>query len=41
MNGHHQLAIKFPATGNMEVSVIYRTVSHVRIERSHITVHSS
>jgi hypothetical protein len=41
MSGHHQLAVKFAATGALEVSVIYRTVSHVRIERSHITVHSS
>ena len=41
MSGNHQLAIKFNITGNMQVTVIYRTVSHVRIEQSHVTVHSS
>ena len=41
MSGNHQLAIKFAYTGDMEVTVIYRTVSHVRIEKSHVTVHAS
>jgi hypothetical protein len=41
MSGDHQLAIKFGMVGTMEVTVIYRSVSHVRIERSHVTVHAS
>ena len=41
MSGNHQLSIKFTTAGSYEVTVIYRTVVHARIERSHITVHSS
>jgi hypothetical protein len=40
MSGHHQLRIEGPA-GDYTVTVIYRTVGHARIEKGHITVHSS
>ncbi len=42
MSGHHTLAIRFSSPpGSYEVTVIYRTVAHARIEKGHITVHSS
>jgi len=41
MSGNHMLSVLFPAVGTFEVTVVYRTVSHARIERGHITVHSS
>ena len=40
MSGHHQLRIECQA-GDYTVTVIYRTVGHARIEKGHITVHSS
>ena len=40
MSGDHQLQITCNP-GVYTVSVIYRTVAHMRIEKSHVTVHSS
>ena len=40
MSGHHQLVVAC-APGVYTVSVIYRTAAHMRIEKSHVTVHAS
>jgi hypothetical protein len=40
MSGHHQLRIECQA-GDYTVTIIYRTVAHMRVERAHLTVHSS
>lgn len=40
MSGHHQLQVT-ASPGEYSVTVIYRTVAHIRVEKSHLTVHSS
>jgi hypothetical protein len=40
MSGNHQLQVQADA-GDYTVTIIYRTVAHMRVERAHLTVHSS
>ena len=40
MAGHHQLQLT-AAPGDYTVTVVYRTVAHIRVEKAHLTVHSS
>jgi hypothetical protein len=40
MTGHHQLQLS-ASPGEYTVTVIYRSVAHMRVEKSHLTVHSS
>jgi hypothetical protein len=40
MSGHHQIQLS-ASPGAYTVSIIYRTASVIRIEKAHITVHSS
>ena len=41
MNGNHVLALQMPFVGAAEITVIYRSVSHASISKSHVTVHAS